>query len=489
MKIETQPLEDRQVKIVAEFDSDTFEEYKRRAARKISQNVRIPGFRPGKAPIDLIRRIYGEEAIQQEAIELLVDEQYPKVLEEADVDPSGPGSLEEIVSTDPPKFTFLIPLKPEVQLGNYQELRVPYEPKPVTDEEVEEFLQRMRRNYATAEPVERPVEDGDLVYVDLAGDLVDPQEGEDPAVFPERPAQFLIGETDEEERTWPFPGFEEHLKGLSENEEKTIRYTFAEDNPDEALRGKEVEFKVKVNSIKRLILPELDDEFAKTLGNFDTLDDVRKAIREQMEANNNAEYERDYFNRVIDEIINQATIAFPPQMVEEEEKHVIDHLKQDLGRQGMDFDAYLKLLGKERDEYVEEVIRPAAIKRVQRSLVLDELAKAEKIELSQEDVDQAISGTMAQLDQIPRKGKKSRLPENFVNAMAYDAISRVYNQRILERVKAIATGQAEAKVETESEASVETVEEAKNEEAQVVEEPAAEETVESTEKTEEPKEE
>ncbi|HZW03373.1 MAG TPA: hypothetical protein VFF68_05580, partial [Anaerolineaceae bacterium] len=280
--------------------------------------------------------------------------------------------------------------------------------------------------------------------------------------------------------------FAEQLKGLSEGAEKTITHTFAEDNEDEALRGKEVEFQVTVQSIKHLTLPELDDDFAKTLGEFETIEDVRKVVREQLESNTNAEYDREYFNGLIDQVIEQATISFPPQMVEDEEHHVLEHLEQDLSRQGMDFDTYLKFLGKEREQYVEEEVRPAAIKRIQRSLVMDELAKAEKVELSQEDVDQAISGTMAQIDQMPRKGKKDRVPENMVNALAYNALSRVYNQRVLDRLKAIATGQAETVAEAET---TEETPEATPAEGAQTEEPAAEESVESTNKVDEPKEE
>jgi trigger factor len=163
LKIETQPLEDQQTKLIAELDSETLERYKRQAARKISQKTKFPGFRPGKAPYDLVRRMYGDEALQQEAIEIMLDEVYPQILQEANITPSGPGKLEEIIQMDPPKFAFIVPLPPSIVLGEYREIRKEYAPEPITDEQVEQTVRRLQRSFATAEPVERPAEKGDLV--------------------------------------------------------------------------------------------------------------------------------------------------------------------------------------------------------------------------------------------------------------------------------------------------------------------------------------
>ena len=142
MKLETVALEDQQTKLIAEFDAETLEKYKRQAARKISQNQKIPGFRPGKAPYDLVRRMIGDEALQQEAVELMLDDVYPQVLKEANVNPSGPGKLEEIVKMDPPTFAFVVPLQPQVELGDYKALRKEYQPETVTDEQVEATIRR-----------------------------------------------------------------------------------------------------------------------------------------------------------------------------------------------------------------------------------------------------------------------------------------------------------------------------------------------------------
>ena len=137
MKIETQPRDDHQITIIAEFDLETLERFKHRAARKLSNQVRIPGFRPGKAPYDLILRTVGEPAVVEEAVEMLVDDQYPEVLKEASIEPSGSGSLEEVVNLDPPTFKFIVPLRPEVTLGDYRALRKPYSPEAVEDADID----------------------------------------------------------------------------------------------------------------------------------------------------------------------------------------------------------------------------------------------------------------------------------------------------------------------------------------------------------------
>ncbi|TLM97619.1 hypothetical protein FDZ73_24740, partial [bacterium] len=227
MKIETQPREDHQVKIIAEFDAETKEGFMRRAARKISQETKIPGFRPGKAPYDIVRRMYGDGAIEQQAVELLIDDQYSKVLDEAGVKPGAPGSLDEVISTEPLKLSFIVPLAPEVALGDYNAIRQNYEAPAVSDDQVTEYLHRLQTSYATAEPVERAAEKGDLVYYMLSGHLADPAEGEDAEVIKDGPAQTVIGEDTVSDKDWPFVGFSEELVGLSANDTKDIQHTYA----------------------------------------------------------------------------------------------------------------------------------------------------------------------------------------------------------------------------------------------------------------------
>jgi len=456
LKIETIPQEDHQVKIEAEFEVELFDSFKRRAARKIANKAKIPGFRPGKAPYDVILRMFGEGAINEEAIELLIDEQYAKVLDETSVTPSGPGSLQEIISMDPPKLSFLVPLKPEVELGDYKSIELEYSPEPVMDEEINEFITRLQKNYATAEPAERPIEKGDVVYFKLTG-----FENEE-AILEETPVQLVIGEDDKKDN-WPYEGFSNELIGMNEGDSKDIEYSFTEDAEDERFKGKTVKFVTNIQSVKTLTLPELDDEFANSLGQFENFAELEQAVREQHEINKKQEYDDKYYSDLIEKYAEISTVKFPPFMVEEEIEHMLKSLERDLKQQNLDFDTYLKLLSTDKEKYIEENVRPAAINRVKSTLIIEKVAQEEKVEVAKEDIDEIINDTVQMLQNIPdQKGKKAKLNDEMVNNVAYNAISRLYNQRTLERMKALASG------ETEIEATDEAVEESSDDATETV---------------------
>ncbi len=361
---------------------------------------------------------------------------------------------------EPPKLTFIVPLEPEVSLGDYKAIRLDYEVEPVTEKEIHDFLHQMRTSYATAEPVERPAAEGDLVYVNLSGVLTQPAEGESAEVFPSRPAQFIIGTDIIQNRDWPFPGFNDRLMGLSAGDEKTFTYTFPEDETDEALRGQEVEFKVLVQSVKAMHMPELDDAFAQTVGEFENLEALRKAVIDQLERSKKEAADDKFFIELLDQLVEQAEIKYPSSVLDHEVEHLLEHLKEDLSRQGLDLETYFKIIGTDREKYIEEKARPAARKRLERALVIEEVGRAENIQLGKEDYDEAISATISQLQSMPAPQKrKERISKDLINSAAASALSQKYNQLILERLKQIATGQADQTEDHPSEPLVEEAEE------------------------------
>ena len=386
MKIETEAREDCQMKVSAEFEASALEKYKHQAARKIAQKGKIPGFRPGKAPYDVILRLYGDAAIEEEAVELMVEDVYPQILTEAKIEPSAPGMLEDLSKKDPLKFTFLVPLQPSIDLAGYKEMRKKYALKAVAKKEVDEFIERLRKNYAVAEPVERPAEKGDLVYLKLDAAILNPAEGDKPELLKDSPLQLVIGEADSERGDFPYAGFGDNLVKLSVGGEKTVKYTYPADSRYDQLRGKDVEFHAKVESIKLLKLPELDDSFAQTVGEFENLDKLRDSIKEQLEARAKDEYENTWYEELIDEVVAQAKIKYPNQMIEHEMEHVIESITEDLSKQKMELDTYLKTIKKEKAAWLEEEIKPVAKKRLERTLVMEELTKAEDIQLKNEDL-------------------------------------------------------------------------------------------------------
>jgi len=440
------------MQVVAEFEASLLEKYKHKAARKLSERAKVPGFRPGKAPYDVILRLYGEESITDEAKGLLVDENYPAILDEAKIQPAAPGSLTEISDGDPIKATFLIPLEPTVKLGDYKSLRKKYSVKAVAEKQVDEFIERMRKNYATAEPADHPAAKGDLVYLKLDATLTKPVGDEKAEVLNDSPLQLVIGENDPEENDFPYAGFGDNLIGVAEKGEKTFKYKYADDSKYDRLRGKEVEFHAVVESVKALHLPELNDEFAQSLGEFENVAKLREMVRKQLEAQAKEEYEQTYFEEIYDELVKGAKVKYAPQTLEHEMEHVVESIEHDLSHQHMELDTYLKTIKKEKAAWLDEEVKPAAIRRLERSLVLDELAKAEKVEIKNEDLQEEFKNVVAEMQYGTdmKQLQKQLKSEQFTNAVAMQAATRLLNRNLRDRLKDIATGKAE---EAKSEAT------------------------------------
>jgi len=442
LKITTEPRDDHQVTIVAEFEPSELDKYKGQAARRIASRAKIPGFRPGKAPYDVIARLYGEPAIEEDAIEIMMEKVYPEILDEAKISPAAPGTLENLDKGDPIKFTFVVPLEPTVDLGNYREIRKEYTPEPVTEPQVEEFIQRLRRTYATAEPVERPAETGDLVYVKLDAVLTQPTEDDKPELLKDSPLQLVIGENDPEENGYPYTGFGDELIGMAANDEKTIQYTYSEDSKFEKLRGKAVEFHVLLQNIKKMTLPEVNEEFAKMFGEYESVEQFKEAVKGQIEARQNNEYDQGYFEGLLEEIAGKATVKFPPQVLEHEMEHVVENVTHDLSHQHMDLETYLKTIKKEKDEWMENEVKTAAAKNLTKSLVMQELSRVEAIKLANEDLQAEATNMLAEMQQNtdPKALEKQLKNKEFVNMITMEAASRVMNRKVFERIKEIATG-------------------------------------------------
>lgn len=457
MKIETQPLEDRQMKVTVEVEPETFEAAKHRAARELARRVKIPGFRPGKAPYLMVVRHLGEEAVEEEAIEHLVDDIYPKMLDEAKLEPYGPGSLKSIVSKNPPVLEFVVPLQAEVKLGEYQAVRRAYEPKPVEDKDVDAVLADLREQQALLEPVERPAQEGDAVTIRLDGERLNPEEGQNPTLVTERSVPILIKpegqeKSENEPEEWPYPGFARLLIGLSAGDERTVEYTFPEDSTFESLRGVAARFHFVVESVKSRTLPEMDDEFAKSVGEFGNMEEVRGAIRHSLEHRAEDEYNETYDDEILQELANGSTIQYPPQMLEREIDSVIDRLKERLEQQHLDMDLYLKSRGMTAEQLREEA-RPTAESRLKKSLALMEMAKAENIEIQPDELEEETTRTLGMLSQSMSK-KDARLlnDRNVFTNLVGNIMADMLTNRALGRLREIASeGKAKAHVHEDEE--------------------------------------
>ena len=450
------------MQLTVEVEPDRMETSKRRAAKQVAKRGKIPGFRPGKAPYDVIVRYYGEAAIVEQAMDLLIDEVYPELLEEAEITPAAAGSLEKIEELDPPKLIFKVPLAPEIDLGDYRSLRLPYKWSAPGKKELDEALKEMQQMYATTETVERPVEVGDYVLVDVKGERAKPKEEEDRAAALSRNGYALVVRKEAKDDEWPYPGFSKELVGMNSGESKTVKHKFPKDDPDESLQGETVNFEVSMKTVRSMNLPELDDEFAKTTGQFETLDELKEAVKKDLETRSKDEYDDEYFVELIDKIKASATIKYPPQVVEHEAEHVIEDLGQRLAQQGLDLEAYFKMRQTTREQFMEEEAKPVAIKRLERSLILDQLARNENIEVDEGSLQNEFGQTMTELQYQGldlgkvRGGRRGQ--QQVAEAIAMESANRLLTRRTLERIKAIATGEykpedSEEKAEGEKPAS------------------------------------
>ena len=445
MKIETSPREDHQMEMVVELDSEHMNAAKHRAARKIAQKTKIPGFRPGKAPYDVVLRYYGEAAITEEAVEVLVDEIYPAALKEANIEPAAMGQLEKIESLEPPKFKFVVPLQPTVDLGDYASIRHPYEWQAPAESELEEEIQNMRRMYASTETVEREIKSGDYVLLDLVGRKA--KAADDDEALVERVGFAIVIREEEKEDEFPFPGFSKKLVGLKPGEGKNLSHKYAKDFSDEKLAGQNVAFEATIKTVRGVNMPELDDEFAKKTGLGQNVDELRQRMLENINRESQDKYDDEFFTAVIDKIKAGATIKYPPQVLEHEAEHVLDDLKRRLAQQGMDFDTYLKVRESNLEKFMEEEAKPVAQKRLERGLIMDNISSSEKIELDEEAVSQEFQQTwmnLAMYDQDFAKRTKggTKASKDLVDAVAMEAANRLMTRKVLERIKLIATGEA-----------------------------------------------
>ncbi len=458
MKIEKTIEENHEAKLVVEVEPEKLDTYKRRAARKISERGKIAGFRPGKAPYHMVVLNYGEQAIVEQAIDFFIDGEYSNILQEADVNPGASGRLENIESLDPPKLIFKVPLSPEVDLGDYHSIRLPYELTTPDAKDVDAAMDELRQMYATTETVEREVQGGDYVQVDVESETEELK----------RSGFATVVRKDDSEVEWPFAGFAKQLVGMKPGDTKTIKHDFPADHDLEALQGKSAEMAVTVKAVRAMILPELDDEFAKTVGAGETLDALRETVTKDVEARSKADYDDKYFVDLIEKIKEGATFKYHQHSLDHEGEHVISDLTQRLGQQGMDLDTYFKLRSTTREQFIEEEVKPVAKKRFERSLILDEIVRKEELEVDNESLDSEFSQTLnalamqgMDLSKV-RGGKKGQ--QQLAQAVAMESANRLLTRRALEMLKSIAVGEYKSPEERKAEAAALKADEAEEEE-------------------------
>ena len=384
MKITTEPLESRQLRLTIEIDEEQTKQAMQQAARQISKQVDIAGFRKGKAPYELILQRFGEDTVRKEAAEELIEEAYEQALEQEKIEPYAPAKLDEI-ELHPITFTFTVPLQPTVELGNYRNYRRKYKKVKVSKKEVQEALEEVRLQNAMLELVERPLAIGDGAVIGLVATI-------DGGKILEKNELHIMAEV---EATYPAPGFAEEIVGMEAGDERTFTLALPDDSPREDLRGREAEFNVKMIEVYDQIVPALDDDLARTVGSFDSLKQLEARVKENLQLKAQMEADREYADQVLSDMAEQTQIEYPPVMLERSLDGAVKEFEATVKRETMlSLVDYLRMRN-ETMETLREELTPNAEAQLKRTLMLSEVVKLEGLEVSDEEVDARIAADSA----------------------------------------------------------------------------------------------
>ena len=388
MKITQEEVVDSETVIHIELEDPDLAPYLDRGYRRVVQRVAIPGFRKGKAPRRIVETFVGRESLLNEVLDSMVVEVTDQAVKEQDLNATGLPKI-EMVELEPFKLKATVPLQPDVDLGAYRDIRIPYEAAELTDEDVDGRLEELRHSQATWEPAERPVELGDMVTLRLSGNS-----GGQSIVDEEDASYFLDEDADR-----PLPGFTQKLVGLEATVDHEFTLDVPEDFQDPAIAGQEASFSVHVKEIKQRLLPDLDDEFARGLPeSHENLEGLRVAVEEALKSERENTADRNYEEAAVAALLDGATFVLSPLMIEHEVKHIEENQDVLLQRLSIRKDDYLRSIGKTEEEQTEEA-REQAEQRLRRTFAINKLAEVEAVEVADDDIEERLQQVEANAQQ------------------------------------------------------------------------------------------
>lgn len=402
-----------------------------KAFKKVVTKVTVPGFRKGKVPRGMFEKRFGVESLYQDALDILLPEAYMEAVAEAGITPVDRPEIDiqQVGKGQELKFTAKVTVKPEVQLGEYKGVEVPAQSLEVTEEDIENELKQLQQRHAELVVVEEgAVENGDTVVIDFEGfaDGVPFDGGKAEKYSLEIGSGSFI------------PGFEEQLVGLAKGEEKDIDVTFPENYHSEELKGKPVVFKIKLHDIKRKNLPELDDEFAKDVSEFDTLEEYKQDIAKRIAERKEQSGKRDLENAVVEKVSAAAEVEIPEAMIRDEVERMLGDFENRLKMQGMNLEMYFQFSGQD-EEALKEQMKSDAEKRVLQSLVLEAVAQAEGIEASDEELEEELSNLAKQYQREVDELRAILTANGNLESLKSDLITRKTVQYLVDNSKTEAT--------------------------------------------------
>lgn len=463
MNLQTERIENHRAQFTIEIETGQLEDAKRQAARKISRQVRIKGFRKGKAPYKLVLQRVGEGAVLEEALEDLGDALYKQALDESEVVPYGPGAFEDFKLEPAPTFVFSVPLQPEVDLKDYLDVRLDYDEPVVTDGEVDDALKQMQMRQVEVLDDEIDVTaPGHRVTIAVDSEFVD---GDPPQEAADAPAEDALTSADEEQRepveieTEPTPyvpkmgdtfvkdentqiildpnqdpfvhGFVGNLIGVERGSDVEFELTIPDDDAEETIIGRRVSFIVTIKDIEAISIPELDDEFARQVSRDrgdEELDAaaLRQSVRDDLQRAALENARSQYSASVLQQIVDGAEIEYPDLMLDEHVDDMVREFEGNLKQQRLNLDEYLRLTNSSKEE-LREQYRDRATHSLRQSLVLRELVSAQQIEISDDDIAMRLENVIAGYGASPEIRKlfdspqmrgniRNELVMNYINA-------------------------------------------------------------------------
>jgi trigger factor len=433
LTIYTEEDSQRQVFVTVEVAEERVQKALQQKVRSLAREVHIPGFRKGKVPPQVLIRRFGEEALRAEVIEELLPNVLEEALAQADLEPYAMPQIDDL-KIEPLVLKLTVPLRPQVTLADYRSLRKEMPAVAVTDEAVDEALEQIRQRHAVTETVERPVANGDLVRMTINGRTVT-AEGEEEPYIQDETVNLVI----DPEKVMPGTPFAENIAGMTAGEAREFRFTFPDDYEDEDIAGREVIFDVSVIEVSARELPEIDDELAKTEGDYETLDELRQSVRDRLHKEAEAQADSELVEGMIDDLEGAAEIVYPPAAVEREVDQRVERLKGRIKESGLAWENYLGMMGQSEKE-LREQSRTEAETQVRRSLVFAEFVRQEKLSIIPQDVEEALNTRLADIeDEILRQ----HMRELFASEEGMQYLGGdIMMAKVKDRIQAILSGNA-----------------------------------------------
>ena len=422
MIISQDEIQDRQTVLHIELEEDDVDPFINRAYQRVVQKANIPGFRKGKAPRSVIEQFYGKDYLLNEIIETMLPEMTFQAIQEQELDAVGLPSI-DLQEINPIKFNATIPLRPEIELNAYKDIRIEKQEIEITEESINERLEQLRLSIATWEPFESEIEEGNMITAQIKCSI------SEEIIIEETDAVYLVNE----EIGRPFPGFSTKLIGLKVDSENAFELQIAEDFSDPKLAGQTINCEVLIKDIKHRVLPELNDDFAKGIGEgYETLDELKEEIQKGIQTESEQQSNFDFRESIIESVMKEANISVPPLLIQNEAENIIQQHTQMVTQANMNIQDYLQSIGKTEEELHNEA-QEEAEGRIKRSFLISKIAEQENIEISDDEIEMKIQEIFSNSEgEIPNSTQNEEMRNYLFRTLLTD--------KTIERLEEIASG-------------------------------------------------